>query len=216
MASKQSKGLRPTRREIACEDLEPLYPAFGEGSLGIELARKVREHIDTCPSCRETVLGFRALLATTSATDVVPFRSNQVVSEMSTHLSRWTALLKSWLDMLYPGSVPAHAFRGGNVRASADRDTAARRRSEKPFLVGRDDRMQIVVHRARGQLLGRVDDLSGLPMFPVLIVLENSRNPVHILNRLDGTFNTDWDPDATGIVCWTPTGGKSFFAFNAR
>ncbi len=218
MASKRNAGVPPRRSESTCKELEPLYPAFCEGSLSLALARVVGGHLEECATCREGVLGLRAFLVYSSATEVVEGERNSASAEASrsTHLGRWTELLRSWLDVVYPGSVPAPAYRGGSVGAYTEREVVARRRSERPFLVGRDERMQIVVHRARGQLLGRVDDLSGLPMFPVLIRLENSRNEGHILNRLDGTFNTDWDPDATGIVCWTPAGGKSFFAFEPR
>ncbi len=202
--------------EMGCEDVAHLYTAFCEGSLGVELAHMVGRHVATCAACRELVFGFRAFLEHSSATDLLPERDGETVaSTAATHLARWTALLKSWLDVIYPASVPAVVYRGGQQAQPAKREAEARRRSERPFLIARDKRVQIVVHRARGKLLGRVDDSSGLPLFPVLVGLDSSRNGGHVLNRLDGTFTTDWDPEATGIVCWTPMGGKSLFPFDS-
>ncbi len=207
----------PDASEAACADVDCLYPAFCEGSLSVDLATTLYRHIVRCAPCREKVLSYRAFLEQTSATEFVPLPNDDaLVTTASSYLARWRALLKAWLDTLYPTTAPATVYRGRNGQTVSEREQTARSRSERPFLEGRDKYVSLVVHRARGRLLGRVDDPDGLPLFPVLIVLENSRNGGPVLNRLDGTFSTDWDPEATGIVCWTPVGGRSHFSFSGN
>ncbi len=201
--------------EADCSDVDTLYPALCEGALSIELATALYRHVVACQKCRERVSSFRAFLEQTSATAFLP-SANEIESRVTAatdHMARWRELLNAWLDALYPKTVAAPVFRGNQRETVSQREQQARARSERPFLEAHDRYVRLVVHRARGRLLGRVDDPEGLPLFPVLVVLENSSQNGPVLNRVDGTFSTNWDPEATGIICWTPKGGRSRFPF---
>jgi hypothetical protein len=194
--------------------VEELFPPLIEGSLSHTSTTRVLNHLKSCRHCEQNLAELRAFFLTdVDTTDLEPSSAPVSVAEPrpSPFWSQWQDRLERWLDVVFPGTVPAPAWRNAVATALPTWEFAARQQSRQPLFTSQQGDVHVTLHVARGLIFGWITNTDGEPLYPMLLTLSSPHAQDAVLSQTDGTFQLRWDPEATVLECQSPLGAITRF-----